>query len=321
MNQIFSKVLEELITQSEPAARYFALENLFNLDPDDRELSLARLALPKSPIIQSLCAFDLSLHPYQKWNGAHWRLVQLAELGYPYINPGLEEPRTQVYAWLLSQQHLKSIRTLEGRTRRCASQEANAVYASVRLNLVDEQTEHLVTKLLGWQWPDGGWNCDKRPEASHSSFWESWTPLRALLTWKEFAGSSPELDAAIEKTVQFFLRKRLFLRESSGEPMQPEFTRLRHPSYWKYDILVGLELMRAADKLSDPRCEPALDLLGGKMRAGGAFCAEVKQFQASNPSAWHYSPVDWGSASANKINPWLTVRALAVLKAAGKITL
>ncbi len=187
--------------------------------------------------------------------------------------------------------------------------------------MVDEQTEYLVMKLLGWQWADGGWNFDKRPEASHSSFWESWTPLCALLTWRERAGSFPALDAAIEKSVQFFLRKRLFLRESSGEVMQPEFTCLSHPSYWKYDILVGLELMLLADRLSDPRCKPALELLESKMLADSAFCVEDKQFQASNPAAWHYSPVDWGSKSNYKMNSWLTVRALSVLKAAGKITL
>jgi hypothetical protein len=320
LNQISSTLLEELRTHSEPALRYFALQNLFDCDPEEREMSLARWDLPNSALFRSLCAFDPSLHPYQKWNGAHWRLVQLAELRYPYTNPALEEPRAQVYAWLTSERHIASIRTLEGRTRRCASQEANAVYASVRLNMVDEQTEALVKKLLGWQWPDGGWNCDKRPEASHSSFWESWTPLRALLTWKVYAGSSTALDEAIAKSVQFFLRKQLFLRESSGEPMQLEFTRLHQPAYWKYDVLVGLELMRLAGKLEDPRCEPALALLEGKMQPGGGFRAEEKQFQAANPAAWHYSPVDWGSPSANKWNPWLTVRALAILKAAGRIS-
>ncbi|MEL7644789.1 MAG: hypothetical protein AAGU04_00785 [Anaerolineaceae bacterium] len=320
MNQISNLLLEELKKQSEPAARYFALQNLFDCGPDEPEMSAARLALPGSPVIRNLCEFDLSLHPYQKWGGAHWRLVQLAELGYPYGYPALEAPRAKVYAWLSSGQHIKSIRSLQGRTRRCASQEANAVFSSVRLGMVDEQTESLVQKLLGWQWPDGGWNCDKRPEASHSSFWETWTPLRALLTWKAYAGGSPALVKAIEQSVQFFLRKRLFLRESSGEVMQLEFTRLRHPSYWKYDILVGLELMLQAGKLGDSRCEPALALLAGKMLPGGAFCAEDKRFQASNPTAWHYSPVDWDSATAKRMNPWLTVRALAVLKAAGKIS-
>ncbi|MEN6555235.1 MAG: hypothetical protein ABFD21_02430 [Anaerolineaceae bacterium] len=78
-----------------------------------------------------------------------------------------------------------------------------------------------------------GWNCDKRPEASHSSIRETWTPLRALLTWKAYTGSSPALKEAIAQAVQFFLQKRLFLRESSGEPMQPGFTRLHQPPYWK----------------------------------------------------------------------------------------
>ena len=93
--------------------------------------------------------------------------------------------------------------------------------------------------------------------------------------------------------------------------MQPEFIRLSHPSYWKYDILVGLELMLLADRLSDPRCKPALELLESKMLPGGAFCVEDKQFQASNPAAWHYSPVDWSCKSNYKMNPWLTVRALS----------
>ena len=320
MNHISGTLLEDLRTHSEPPLRDFALQNLFECDPDEHEMNQARWDLPYSLLIRSLCAFDLSLHPYHKWNGAHWRLVQLAELRYPYINPALEEPRAQVYAWLSSERHIKSIRTLEGRTRRCASQEANAVYASVRLNMVDKGTESLVKKLLGWQWPDGGWNCDKRPEASHSSFWETWTPLRALLTWRTHSGGNPALDEAIAKSVQFFLRKQLFLKESSGEPMQPDFTRLHQPAFWKYDILVGLELMRLAGKLDDPHCEPALTLLETKMGPGGGFLAEEKQFQAAKPAAWHYSPVDWGAPSAKKINPWLTVRALTVLKSAGRIS-
>ncbi|HOA22150.1 MAG TPA: hypothetical protein PKL82_06630 [Anaerolineaceae bacterium] len=284
-------------------------------------MTATRTELPNSTIIQNLCAFDLSLHPYHKWNGAHWRLVQLADIGYPYINPRLQEPRAQVYAWLFSERHLKSIRSIEGRTRRCASQEANAVFSSIKLNMVDEKTEELVNRLLRWQWPDGGWNCDKRPQASHSSFWETWTPLRALLVWEKFAGSNSALNTAIENAAELFLRKQLFLRETDGQAMQWEFTRLRHPSYWKYDILVGLELMKQAGKLGDQRCTAAIALLENKMGSNGAFFAEDKQFQAANSSAWHYSPVDWGSVSTIKMNPWLTVRALSVLKAAGKVVL
>lgn len=321
MKQINTKLLNDLRNHPEPALRYFALQNLFAYGSDNQEMTATRTELPNSTIIQSLCAFDLSLHPYHKWNGAHWRLVQLADIGYPYINPRLQEPRAQVYAWLFSERHLKSIRSIEGRTRRCASQEANAVFSSIKLNMVDEKTEELVNRLLRWQWPDGGWNCDKRPQASHSSFWETWTPLRALLVWEKFAGSNSALTTAIVNAAELFLRKQLFLRETDGQAMQWEFTRLRHPSYWKYDILVGLELMKQAGKLGDQRCKAAIALLENKMGSNGAFFAEDKQFQAANSSAWHYSPVDWGSVSTIKMNPWLTVRALSVLKAAGKVVL
>ena len=121
---------------------------------------------------------------------------------------------------------------LEGRTRRCASQEANAVFASIRLNLADEQTENLLIKLLSWQWPDGAGTATsaRKPRIPLSG-----RPGRpcALLTWKAYTGSSPALKEAIAQAVQFFLQKRLFLRESSGEPMQPGFTRLHQPPYWK----------------------------------------------------------------------------------------
>ena len=39
-----------------------------------------------------------------------------------------------------------------------------------QLALVDEHTDTLVSLLLQWQWPDGGWNGDKDPAAHISSF-------------------------------------------------------------------------------------------------------------------------------------------------------
>ncbi|MFZ3069875.1 MAG: hypothetical protein WA110_01965 [Anaerolineaceae bacterium] len=311
----------DLRNHPEPAARYFALHRLYNEDEDSAARISTRIELPSSELVNGLINVPEGLHPYNKWQGAHWALVQLAEIGYPYIDPRLTDLRDRVYAWLFSAHHQKSIRAVEKRTRRCASQEGNALFSSVRLNIVDERTPRLVEELLGWQWPDGGWNCDKRPEAVHSSFWETWTPLRALITWREYSGSTPRLDEAIDRACEVFLTKNLYLRQSTGEVMQPEFLRLHHPSYWKYDILVGLELMESAGKLSDPRCKQALDLLESKMLPDGGFPMEERYFQASNPAGYHYSPADWGGISKRKANPWITVRALAVLKAADRVTL
>ena len=47
----------------------------------------------------------------------------------------------------------------------------------------DQDVGDVVARLLGEQLADGGWNCDKRPEAHQSSFMETLIPLRALVLY------------------------------------------------------------------------------------------------------------------------------------------
>lgn len=321
MLTIAPSLANQLRNHPEPALRYFALTKLFHPDGDSQELITTSRELPDSKVINQLIHVPEGFHPYHKWQGAHWALTMLAEIGFPYSSPQLVKLQEQVYAWLFSARHQQSIRVIDGRTRRCASQEGNALYFSVRLNMINDQTAQLTEKLFGWQWPDGGWNCDKKPTACHSSFWETWEPLRGLIAWRNFAGSSAVLDQTIDRGCEVFLKRKLYLTQSTGEVMQEDFLRLHQPSYWKYDILVGLELMRAAGKLMDPRCESALDVLESKMFPDGGFRKEDRQFQASNPQGYHYSPVDWGRTSKRSINYWITVRALSVLTASGRVRL
>ena len=51
----------------------------------------------------------LTTHPYSKWHGAHWVLSLLADLGYPEGDNFLIPLREQVYNWLFSEKHEKSI--------------------------------------------------------------------------------------------------------------------------------------------------------------------------------------------------------------------
>ena len=74
----------------------------------------------------------------------------------------------QVYRWLLARE-LPGRRTpagQESRARFCASMEGNAIWYSIRLGLDDERTAQLAQRLVRWQWPDGGWNCDDRATAA-----------------------------------------------------------------------------------------------------------------------------------------------------------
>lgn len=38
----------------------------------------------------------------------------------------------------------------------------------------DPRLDTLAAELVESQWPDGGWNCDRKAHVTHSSFNESW---------------------------------------------------------------------------------------------------------------------------------------------------
>jgi hypothetical protein len=102
-----------------------------------------------------------------------------------------------VLGWLTGDRHRARIATIDGRTRRCASQEGNALLAATLLGYAaDLRATLLARSLVTWQWPDGGWNCDPRPEASHSSFHETLAPLRGLAAYGKAVGDMAARAAA-----------------------------------------------------------------------------------------------------------------------------
>ena len=106
-------------------------------------------------------------HVYAKWGGAHWRLVSLVELGVPVGEPRCLAAAETVVAWLTSRGHRDRIQVIDGLTRRCGSQEGNALAVCCRLGLADDPRVRLLAEsLVEWQWPDGGWNCDKKASAT-----------------------------------------------------------------------------------------------------------------------------------------------------------
>ena len=180
------------------------------------------------------------------------------------------------------------------------------------------RTEELAARLIKWQWVDGGWNCDKRPEAAKSSFFESLIPLRGL-TW--YANGSGDIKAkqAVERAAEVFLKHHIFKRLSDNQIMDKNFVQLHYPCYWHYDILFGLKVLSEAGFISDPRCAEALDLLENKKLADGGFPAEAKYYRVDDKKLSGHSHVDWGGISKVHMNPFVTVDALAVLKRSGRV--
>jgi len=313
--------LQIMAASDEPALRLRA-GRLQAVPPSLEEEETLRAQVRTSQRVSQLLSERLPngtipLGVYNKWRGAHWVLSILAELGYPSGDDSLIPLREQVLNCWLSPAHFKSIHCIDGRTRRCASQEGNAVWALLSLGLADARVETLVERLIGWQWPDGGWNCDKRPGAHNSSFHETLIPLRALALDARQTGSRAA-ELAAERAAEVFLKRHLYLRQSDGTVIQDSFIRLHYPPYWHYDILAGLKTLAEAGFISDPRCRPALDLLESKRLPEGGFPAEGKLYATAPSRASGRSLVDWGPVGSRRMNPWVTADALFVLKCAGR---
>ncbi len=318
-----SNLLERLLESQEPSICYKTRVLLMDADPYSEEVYNLQEDVKTSRRVQTLLSQRdgegrIPGHPYKKWTGAHWTLVALADLGYPPGDLSLVPLREQVYDWLYSEKHITSIFAIKGRVRRCSSQEGNALYALMRLGLADNRTLQLAESLTRWQWPDGGWNCDKRPEAMNSSFMETLIPLRALTLYARLSSDTKSAQTALRAS-EVFLRRNLFRRTSDGSVIHPDFTKLHYPPYWHYDILFALQVMAETGFIGDPRCAQALDLLESKRLPGGGFPAEGRYYTTGERAPSNRSLVDWGGVSKKKMNEFVTVNALYVLKAAGRL--
>ena len=270
----------------------------------------------------------LPFHPYAKWYGAHWVLSILADLWYPPGDRSLIPLREQVYDWLFSQEHLQyskkhevyagPVMNIHGLMRAHASLEGNAIYYLEKLGLQDERTNELVDRLLDWQWPDGGWNCDKAPSAHTSSFTESLLPLRGLSTDLSVSkNKSSSLRKAVGKAAELFLERKLFRRKTNRQVISSKFAKLHYPCYWHYDFLFGLKVMREADYIRDERCADAIALLRSKHLPEGGFPAEEAYYRKTNSlkAVSGRSLVGWGGVRKNEKNEFVTCDSLGVLAA------
>jgi hypothetical protein len=331
--------IDLLRASMEPSIRYKLHVGVLGDDPSSPGVRALRREIKRSTRVAALLAGRSSdgrlvrgRHVYEKWQGAHWVMATLADLGYPPGDRDLVPIRDQLLdAWLAPEFYEEfdcpskakaytkpGVPVMRGRYRRCASQQGNALYAIVTLGLADKRTERLAERLLHWQWPDGGWNCDKDPSADSSSFMETLTPMRGLAAYARYSGDAT-VRKAVERAAAVFLDRHLFKRRSNGTTIRSEFVKLHYPLYWHYDILGGLKVLREADYIGDRRCAAALQLLAGKRLADGGFPAEARHYKTSQKIELGADAVDWGGTSKRAANPWVTVDALAVLTAAGSI--
>jgi len=332
-------IIDRLLESDEPSIRWKVRTLVLGDDPESKSMRALREKVRCSSRVLNLLArrnasgrLVAALGIYNKWQGAHWILASLAELGYPPGDEGLEPIRDQVLEYWLADRFYREfsaaekpdayrktgIPVVDGRYRPCAAQQGNALFYLTRLGIADDRALQLVELLLSWQWPDGGWNCDKNPAARMSSFMETLLPMCGLSVHAEVSGNFVAR-AAARSAAEVLLERRLFKRRTDGRVIHAEFTRLHYPLYWHYDILGGLKGMATVGLLGDPRSADALELLERKRLPDGGWPAEKRYYKYSNVISLGNDFVDWGGTSSHHMNPWVTVDALSVLKQAGRL--
>src|SRR5438445_560480 len=126
-----------------------------------------------------------------------------------------------------------------------------------------------------------------------------------LLEYERATGGSPEVSAARLRGQEYLLERRMLRRLSTGDVIDSAFTQFSYPTYWHYDVLRGLDYMRAADAAKDERMTDAIDLVESKCDAEGRWPLENP-----HPGRMHFT-LDEGEGRPSR---WNTLRAMRVLR-------
>ena len=249
---------------------------------------------------------------YRKWTGAHWRLVSLAELEIPALEPRAVAAAGTVLEALTPGRRRPTMR--KGLPLTHASVWGNALGVSCRLGLAaDRRVGDIAGAIIGWQWPDGGWNCDARATGYRSSFHESLATMWGLHEYAQATGEASAA-AAAARTAELFLEHRLFRSLTTGEVISSKWLGPRYPPYWHYDILQALLVLSRMGKATDPRASDAVDELerqrlpDGRWRPSGSWWTGVGARTAAEV-------VNWGRTGPSEM---ITLNALRVLRGAGR---
>lgn len=171
-----------------------------------------------------------------------------------------------------------------------------------------ETVDGIVDRLLDETLADGGWNCEAERGSTRSSFHTTIAVVDGLLEYERAVGAKPGVTAARLSGEEYLLERGLMRRRSTGEVIDPDFTRFAFPPRWHYDVLRGLDYFRTARSEPDERCAQALDLVISKRGDDARWLLEN-----TYPGLVHFE-MDDGDGEPSR---WNTLRAMRVLRWAG----
>lgn len=234
---------------------------------------------------------------FPEWTSTAWSLTLLRDLG---LDPGSPAAR---HAVRLVRDKVRWEHDGEpffaGEVEPCINGRTVAIGA-----YFGEDVKGIVDRLLGEQMSDGGWNCEQENGSTRGSFHTTIDVLAGLLEYERATGGSPEVRAARLRGQEYLLERRMFRRLSTGQVISPAWMQFSYPTFWHYDVLRGLDYLRAAGAVPDRRVAQALDLVESKRDANGCWPLENP-----HPGELHFG-MDEGEGRPSR---WNTLRAMRVL--------
>ena len=169
-----------------------------------------------------------------------------------------------------------------------------------------EDMQGVVDRLLGEQMSDGGWNCEQERGSTRGSFHTTICVLEGLLEHERATGGSPAVKAAREQGQEFLLERHMLRRLSTGEVIDPAWTRFSFPTGYHYDVLRGLEYLRRTGITPEARMAEAIDIVVSKRGAEGRWLLEnVHSDQLdAEPGVTEGQPSRWNTLRALRVLKW-----------------
>lgn len=172
-----------------------------------------------------------------------------------------------------------------------------------------QTSDRLLDRLLGEQLADGGWNCEAERGSVRSSFHTTICVLEGLLEYEKASGATAAVTDARVRAQEYLLERRMFRRLSTGEVINDRkgnhnWTWFAFPPTWHYDVLRGLDYLRAAGVEPDERVAEAVGLVTSRRHQDGRWPLHDH----------HPDPVQLDmEGGAGTPSRWNTLRALRVL--------